>query len=108
MAAKITKEDVLRHFFPHFALRLSERYGILITFDEYAELSDYYIKRGKLRLKDGKPDIYIGYLKIHGTEVKVFKSAKTYKVLLSAVPHEDHFIKKSVNSRKFTKKRVKQ
>ena len=106
MAEKKTKDDVFRKFFPHFSLRLSERYGILITFEEYANLCALYLQRPKFEAKDNRPPIKTGYLKIHGVEVKVMKSTSLHKQLLTAIPHEDHFKKRKVNSRKFTKKRL--
>ena len=75
-------------FFSHFALRLSERYDILISFEEYVLLSKLpYIQKPKMvKDKKGNPDHKVGWLTIKEKKVKVLKSVKTNKPLLTALP----------------------
>lgn len=94
------------HYFPHFALRLSERYGLLITFDEYVELCKAQIPNAKLKIEEGKPDVYMGYLKINGVKVRVYRS-KEYKVLTTAVPMKYQQNKKKKHEIQRTKRAAK-
>lgn len=74
--------------FRHFSLRLSERYELFITFEEYLFLSKLpYLRNSKTRKNDyGKPDCKIGLLKIKGVDVKVLKRIGGNKSLLTALP----------------------
>lgn len=85
MRVKKTREDVMRDFFPHFAFRLSERYGILITFDEYKELCDERLaQRQFIKVPNGL-NYYKGILTIHGIKVRVYKSATEHCQLTTCV-----------------------
>jgi hypothetical protein len=74
-------------FFRHFAERLSERYGVLITFQEYVKLCDVtYLKRSKLDRKDGRVIAKIGYIEIQGVNVKCVRQALKPKLFITALP----------------------
>lgn len=84
-----SEQEIYIRCFKHFALRLSERYGIFITFDEYVELCKFdYIKFQKRvetydkveRLRNE------GWLIIHNTPVKVIRNVGVYKPLITALP----------------------
>lgn len=78
---------VYQSFFSHFALRLVERYDIFITFEEYVYLSKLpYLRNPKVKKKNGKVDCKYGYLIIKDKKVKVIKSVREPKPLLTALP----------------------
>ena len=74
-------------FFRHFAERLSERYGVLITFQEYVKLCDVtYLKRSKIDRKDGRVIAKIGYIEIQGVNVKCVRQSSNPKLFITALP----------------------
>ena len=81
---EITASDKMYYskFFSHFALRLSERYNLLISFEDYVYLSKLqYIQKAEFRVT-----CKVGFLNIKGIQVRVMKSTKRLKPLLTALP----------------------
>ena len=81
-----TDINVYIKFFRHFAERLSERYGVLITFQEYMKLCEVpYMKKSKFDMKDGKM-AKVGYIEVQGVTVKCVRSMSQPKVFITALP----------------------
>jgi hypothetical protein len=78
--------SVYRNKFKHFGMRLYERYGIMITFEQYVTLSKLpYINKGRTH-KDTFGELSIvGNLYINGVEVKVAKSIKGIRPLITVM-----------------------
>ena len=82
------ESKVYINFFRHFAERLSERYGVLITFEEYVKLCDViYLKKRKFEIRDGKKS-QVGYIEIKGVNVKCVRSLNKPKVFITALPKQ--------------------
>ena len=76
----------LQFLFRHFAMRLLERYGVLITFEEYVQLCKIpFIRCQKLK-ENGKNSYYKGNVDIKGVRVKVYRSTYGCKPFLTAIP----------------------
>lgn len=75
-------------FFVHFALRLIERYGIYLTFDNYVILCKQTTlkKQSLVKSKKGGIDCYAGQIEIDGQIVNVLKSSFGLRPLLTALP----------------------
>jgi hypothetical protein len=73
-------------YFRHFSLRLSERYGLFITFDEYVEFCRLpYIRGSKyIKNRDGQM-IKDGIVVIQDIKVRVLRSTSKYTPLLTAL-----------------------
>lgn len=80
------KEKAAVVFFRHFSQRLSERYGLLISFDYYLTLSSLFLRSGKFKVKDDGQTHMHGYLIIHDVKVRVIKSTSWHKLLITALP----------------------
>lgn len=76
----------LQYLFRHFASRLSERYNILITFEEYVELCKLpFIRSQKLKV-NGDKFYYKGNVIIKTVKVNVYRSTIGMKPFLTALP----------------------
>lgn len=77
-------------FFPHFSLRLSERYGLYITFEEYVRLCCKVplINWKKRKSKEGwHIPCMQGFIYVQKTKIKVRKSiGGNFTPLLTALP----------------------
>lgn len=72
--------------FRHFSLRLSERYGVLITFQKYQELCAYpYLQKSKIRKTANRKPCIEGFVKIEGIKVRVIRDIN-HKKFLTALP----------------------
>lgn len=88
----ITKEQITR--FRHFSLRLSERYGILISFHEYMELHNNYfcvLWQEEKRGKNGKHVRFGGHMIIQNKLVLVAKG--DWGGLITVLPLKSKFWK---------------
>ena len=78
--------NTLQYFFRHFSLRLSERYNILITFEDYVELCKMpFIKSQKLKTK-GETSFHKGNIEIKGIRVNVYRGTYGMRPFLTALP----------------------
>ncbi len=68
--------------FRHFAMRLLERYGVLIVFEDYVVLSRNFRIRKAKRQRSGRVS---GFMKIKGKQVRVVKSNDP-PALITALP----------------------
>jgi hypothetical protein len=77
--------------FRHFSMRLHERYGVFITFEEYLELNKIkYLKKQKIiKNKEGKRRL-IGYCNIKNVNVLCCRSINS-KIFITALPFENKF-----------------
>lgn len=90
------KKYSLQYVFRHFALRLSERYNLLITFEEYKSLCEKEFHGVVCKSSKGEPDIR-GFMDIHGVKVLVVKRHNK-DILVTALPP------KSLSAKNLTKK----
>lgn len=90
------KNNSLPFVFRHFALRLSERYNLLITFEEYKSLCKKEFHGVVCKGSKGEPDIK-GFMDIHGVKVLVVKRHNK-DILVTALPP------KSLSAKILTKK----
>lgn len=66
-------------------MRLLERYGVLITFEEYVQLCKIpFIRCQKLK-KNGENSYYKGNVDIKGVRVNVYRSIYGFKPFLTAL-----------------------
>jgi hypothetical protein len=76
----MVKTDIEKYqiHFRHFAMRLFERFDILITFDEYVDLCKNYttLKEQKHKFKNGKTH-HEGFIEIKGKLIFVIKNPNT-------------------------------
>lgn len=79
--------EKLQYFFRHFSLRLYERYGILITFDEYVKQCNKQSIEDEIYLKreDGRTCFH-GFVRIKGERVRVYRQPSRPRALLTALP----------------------
>jgi hypothetical protein len=79
--------EKLQHFFRHFGARLSERYGILITFEEYIkECNKPFIKDETwITREDGRTSIH-GFIRMKGQSIRVYRQPSRPRALLTALP----------------------
>ena len=82
---KQRERELRSEYFPHFSLRLSERYGILITFEEYNDLCIVPAIELKKRYTPLRTST-VNVMKIKGREVLVVKWGN---VLVTALPHKN-------------------
>lgn len=76
----------LQFLFRHFAMRLHERYNVLITFEEYVKLCELpFIRCQKLK-ENGEKSYYKGNVDIKGVRVNVYRSTHGIKPFLTAIP----------------------
>lgn len=80
------KLDASIYRFRHFAYRLSERYGILITFEYYCLLSGLFLQNVKMVKEGTDQQALEGIITIQGTKVRVRKQLRGHKLLLTALP----------------------
>lgn len=80
------KIDASIYRFRHFGYRLSERYGILITFEHYCQLSAHFLQNVKLVKEGTDQQALEGIITIQGTKVRVRKQLRGHKLLLTALP----------------------
>jgi hypothetical protein len=81
-----SKQLIYQRYFRHFAMRLSERYGICIKFEEYVLFCNLqFLRRQKRIIKEGKAPYLRGEIKIQGVEVIVYRSMTKYKQLLTVI-----------------------
>lgn len=83
---KENKIKALQIFFRHFATRLYERCGILITFEYYLELhSEPFTKISEKINTDNGRKSHLGHLKIKDKDVLVYRGDNGFKPLLTAL-----------------------
>lgn len=77
---------IMQHFFRHFASRLSERYNVLITFEEYVELCKLPFIRGQRLKTNGEKSFHKGNVEIQGIRVNVYRGVHGIRPFLTALP----------------------
>jgi len=102
-----SEQQIYIRCFKHFALRLSERYGIFITMDEYVELCKLDYIKFQVRLDISKKTHRLrnsGWVLIHNKPVKVIRNAGVYKPIITALPickHDKPMVEKLTQSINF-------
>ena len=83
-----TDTKVYIRFFRHFAERLSERYNVLISFEEYLKLCTViYLKKAKFEIRNGQKG-QVGYIEIKGINIKCVRSLDKHKAFITALPKQ--------------------
>lgn len=80
------KKMYIKHF-RHFSERLSLRYGILISFEQYIELHVQIIEVTEIKIDENGRKTTIGYISVNDQKIKVVKSLWVLgKPLTTALP----------------------
>lgn len=73
--------------FRHFSLRLSERYNLLISFEDYVLLSKMpYILKAKRNVRNDGHVAMVGFISYNEQKVRVIRGIGKITPLLTALP----------------------